>query len=127
MNPDPREVARRERTARKYIAEALAQGDDTDSVKLFVDHHLEQIPAAEWTRILGEPLPSAQRVVESLVLRGHWSEADYDAFLGDGGEAEEGEAGIDIFDFTLPGDVTQYVLAVHFGPHGEVEHLTMDG
>jgi hypothetical protein len=37
-----------------------------------------------------------------------------------------GENDLENFDFTLPGDGTQYVVAVHFDAAGEVDGLSME-
>jgi hypothetical protein len=47
-----------------------------------------------------------------LELRSHW-----------GAEAEDG---LDTFDFTLPDDVTNYVIAVRFNEDGEVHDISME-
>jgi hypothetical protein len=44
---------------------------------------------------------------------GHWSEDDE-------------ENGVEYFDFTLPGNVTQYVVSVHFNGAGSVESISME-
>ena len=45
-----------------------------------------------------------------LVLREHW-----------GGDDE-----IETFDFTLPEDVTDYVISVRFDESGQVEEISME-
>ena len=53
-----------------------------------------------------------------LKLRSHWSEDDDE-------EDEDGE-GMDFFDFSLPGDVTNYVISVEFDEEGGVAEITME-
>ena len=48
------------------------------------------------------------------MLRSHW------------GDEEEDEDGIDTFDFTLPEDVTDYVISVHFDEEGAVDDISME-
>jgi hypothetical protein len=47
-----------------------------------------------------------------LDLRSHWG----------AGDAE----GIDAFDFTLPGGVTNYVISVRFDDKGDVAEISME-
>lgn len=46
------------------------------------------------------------------MLRSHWGDEDDD--------------GIDTFDFTLPEDITDYVISVRFDEEGQVEEITME-
>ncbi len=39
---------------------------------------------------------------------------------------DDDDDGIDTFDFTLPGDVTQYVISVSFDEDGDVEDIVME-
>ncbi len=86
--------------------------DDENEVQLFCSHHLVEIDEDYWRENLGTPNQDPKRVLEILVLRSHWS-------------ADE-EDGIDNFDFTLPGEVTDYVLAVKFTEDGEVGWIAME-
>ena len=52
------------------------------------------------------------QVLDILVLQSHWGEDDDD--------------GIDTFDFTLPDEVTNYVLSVEFDENGNVSGLSME-
>jgi hypothetical protein len=49
------------------------------------------------------------------VLRSHWGDDD-----------DGDEEGIDTFDFTLPDEVTDYVISVRFDEDGEVESVSME-
>jgi len=46
------------------------------------------------------------------VLRSHWGDDD--------------DNGLEVFDFTLPDDVTDYVISVRFDANGEVEEISME-
>ena len=52
------------------------------------------------------------QVLDILVLQSHWGEDDDD--------------GIDTFDFTLPDEVTNYVLSVEFDENGNVFGVSME-
>jgi hypothetical protein len=105
-----KEIARRTSAALAAIKQAA---DDADSgVGMFASHHLEELPPAYWQQHAGSPKPSRERVLGLLELRSHW-----------GGD---GEDGVDVFDFTLPGEVTDYVISVRFDDNGEVGEISME-
>jgi hypothetical protein len=106
------EIARRTAVALAAIKRAMDSDGGESSVALFVSHHLEEIEESFWREHAGTPRPSAERVLDLLVLRKHWREEDED--------------GIDTFDFSLPDYATDYVLAVRFGDDGEVEDISME-
>jgi len=101
------EVAKRTALAKAAIQGAI---DDEMSVGLFVSHHLGELKAAYWKKHTGRPKPTPQQVVDLLELRSHWG----------------GDADLDCFDFTLPGDVTDYVISVGFNRAGKVESVAME-
>ena len=110
MSATPEEIKKRESAARVAITKAYGTADHEDGVTLFVSHHLEELDAAYWKKHFSTESPAAGRVLESLVLRSHW-----------GGDDE-----VDTFDFTLPGDVTNYVISVSFDEAGEVAGIAME-
>jgi hypothetical protein len=107
MNKKQDEIAKRAAAAKAAIESAI---DDESSVGLFVSHHLGELDAAYWKKYTDTSKPTPKQVVDLLVLRSNW-----------GGAAE-----IDRFDFTLPGDVTNYVISVEFNDAGKVESLAME-
>ena len=110
MPADPDEITRREAIARDAIKSALATPGEESSVTLFVSHHLEELSPDYWREHLGTATPEPPKVLDLLVLQSHW-----------GGEAE-----IDTFDFTLPEEVTNYLISVRFGEDGEVSEIDME-
>lgn len=112
MKPTAKEIKRRTSAALAAIQQAMSDGDDDSSVKLFVSHHLQELKAAYWKKHAGTPRPRPKKVLDLLVLRSHWGEEDED--------------GIDTFDFALPGEVTQYVISVRFDEDGEVDDIEME-
>lgn len=104
-----KEVARRAAAAFAAIKQAA---DDPGSVALFTSHHLEELGSAYWEEHTKTPRPTPKQVLDLLVLRGHWDEGDDD--------------GIRVFDFTLPGGVTDCVLSVEFDDAGKVEGVSME-
>ncbi|HWB04722.1 MAG TPA: DUF2004 domain-containing protein [Verrucomicrobiales bacterium] len=110
MPANPDEIKRREEAARGAIKEAFGTAEDEDGATMFVSHHLEEIESSYWQRHLGDASPDPRRVLDLLVLQSHW-----------GGDDE-----IDIFDFTLPDEVTNYIISVRFDEAGEVEGISME-
>ena len=110
MPADPNEVTRREAVARDAIKSAFDTSGEESSAALFVSHHLEELAPDYWQEHLGTTTPEPRMVLDRLVLRSHW-----------GGAAE-----IDTFDFTLPEEVTDYVISVRFSESGEVAEIDME-
>jgi len=106
------EIERREQSARDAIKRAFSTKEDEFGATLFVSHHLDGIEASYWLKHLGTANPEPRRVLDILELRSHW--------------ADEEDDGIDTFDFTLPGSITNYVISVRFGAMGQVEKITME-
>ncbi len=106
------EIKRREKMALAAIKMAFGTEDDAAGATLFVSHHLDEIEKSYWQKHLGTTDPKPERVLELLELRSHWG--------------DEGEDGIDTFDFTLPGDVTNYVICVRFDEDGQVKEISME-
>jgi hypothetical protein len=73
----------------------------------FVTHHLEELPQSYWEKHLGTSEPSHEQVINLLVLRSKW-------------EDEE------VYDFTLPEEVTDYVVSVSFDEDGEIDDIVME-
>lgn len=106
------EIERRQKAALAAIKRAFGtEEEDEYGATLFVTHHLNEIEESYWQKRLGTANPAPSRVLEILELRSHWGEE---------------EDGIDTFDFTLPGGVTDYVISVRFDETGSVEEITME-
>ena len=115
MPADP-ELTRREDVARQRISAAYGTPGHELGVTLFVSHHLEELDAAYWTTHTGTATPTPQQVLALLELHAHWDED----------EEDEDEDGLDILDFTLPGGVTNYLVAVEFDDSGNVVGIAME-
>jgi hypothetical protein len=103
------EIARRTEVALAAINQSVGKAEF--SVDLFVSHHIEELDSTYWQQHAGTPRPTPGQVLGLLELRSHWDEA--------------GE-GIDVFDFTLPGGVTDDVISVRFDDDGAVEDISME-
>ncbi|ARM84618.1 MULTISPECIES: DUF2004 domain-containing protein [Marinobacter] len=77
------------------------------SIDEFVSHHIDELPGTYWEKHLSTEIPSSEQVIGLLVLRSKW-------------ENEE------VYDFTLPDDVTDYVVSVSFDEDGKIEDIEME-
>ena len=99
----------REKLARDAIEQAFGTEAGEDSVTLFIEHHLAELPGTYWQQHLKSETPKASSVLGVLVLRSSWGEDD-----------------IENFDFTLPDNVTNYVISVHFDESGNIDGISME-
>lgn len=104
------EAARRQQAARQAITNGFDMEDEDSGSAMFVAFHLEELEPAYWQAQLGTPRPDPSRVLDILTLRGHW-----------GGKDE-----MEFFDFTLPGEVTDYVISVRFDEAGKIADMSME-
>lgn len=112
MDSNEAEVTRRKEVALSAIKSAFDTDGAEYSVNLFVNHHVEEIGEEYWRSLLGKSKPEPEDVLGLLILQSHWSEVDED--------------GIDVFDFTLPNDITDSVLSVSFDEVGQVTSISME-
>ena len=110
MSSNLDEIKRRELVARRAIKHAFDTDEDETCARLFVSHHLAEIDSGYWERHLASEMPAPSAVLDLLQLRSHW-----------GGDDE-----MRTFDFTLPEDVTNYVISVTFDDGGEVSDVAME-
>ncbi|WP_150050984.1 DUF2004 domain-containing protein [Methylomonas rhizoryzae] len=103
------EVEKRQKLALDAIKHAFGTEAGEDSVNLFVGHHLEELPQSYWQQHLGSSTPKPTAVIGLLQLRSSWGEDD-----------------IEFFDFTLPDEVTDYVVSVHFDGAGKIDGISME-
>ena len=102
----------REQLARNAMCEALKNQQAEDSVELFIQHHLEEVEAEYWQKHFGTNKPTTEQVLNFLVLNQQ-------------GEREELE-NYDVLDFTLPEDITDYVISISFNHQGQVVDISME-
>ncbi|WP_065328909.1 DUF2004 domain-containing protein [Tritonibacter mobilis] len=100
-----------ESSAREAIKLLIGRPEGDDSVNLFVEHHLSALEADYFSDAYGTPTPEPTKIVDSLVLVDSWSSED-------GGS-------LDTFDFSLPENVTNYLLSVRF-VDDEVQEISME-
>lgn len=87
-------------TALSAITALYNTEDGEYSTTEFVAHHTEELTSEDWKTSLGKPNPAPMDILGSLILVDKWASED------------DGE--IDTYDFSLPGEVTDYMLSVRF-------------
>lgn len=102
------EFERRRAAALEAIKDSCGTEAAEYGIDLFVSHHLEDVPQAYWLQQLATATPDASAVIGLLVCRS-WGQDD-----------------LEIFDFTLPDNVTNYVVSVHFDEDGEIDDISME-
>lgn len=102
-------LAQRQAQALAAIQQAVGTGVGEDSIGLFAEHHRDELPASYWQQHLGEATPSVAAIAGLLVFKSAWGEGD-----------------MEYVDFTLPGEVTDYVVSVHFDDAGAVDGMAME-
>lgn len=110
MTDQSAELTRREQAARQAIKTGFDMEDEESGVAMFVAFHLEELGSDYWQQHMGTPRPDPSAVLDSLVLREHWGEEDAMEYL----------------DFTLPGEVSDYVISVRFDAKGKVADISME-
>ncbi|EKU96256.1 hypothetical protein Lepto7375DRAFT_0242 [Leptolyngbya sp. PCC 7375] len=110
MTAIPNELTRRMQVALEAIQDSVGTEAGEFGAELFVLHHLEEIDAAYWLERLGNVKPDSKQILGLLIL------------LSPSGE-EEGE--FEQLDFTLPGDVSNYILSVQFDDSGNIDEICM--
>lgn len=99
----------RQNLALNTIKQAFNTEAGEDSINLFVEHHLDELPQSYWQQHLGSGTPQPAAIVELLQFQSSWREGN-----------------VEYFDFTLPSGVTNYVISVHFDSAGTVNGLSME-
>jgi Protein of unknown function (DUF2004) len=103
------DVEKRKLLALDAIRQAFGTEKGDHSVNLFVEHHLEELPSSYWQQHLGTGAPKPVAILGLLEFRSSW-----------------GEGEIEYFDFTLPDEVTDYVMSVHFDVTGAIDGISME-
>ena len=110
MSIDHTLIEKRTEIARSAIKAAYGTEEDEYGVTLFVSHHLAEIEKSYWNEQFQAESPEPMQILESLILRSKFEDEDE----------------LDSFDFTLPGNVTDYVICVSFNDNGRIEDITME-
>lgn len=112
MTSTPNELARRTQVALEAIQGSAGTEAGKFGADLFVSHHLEEIDAAYWLERLGTDKPGSRQILGLLMPIFDSNKSDDDGF--------------ETLDFTLPGDVSNYLLSVQFDDSGNVKVICME-
>ena len=96
-----------------YMLEDYKKGDESDAVELYVEHHLEELDKSEIEKVFGSKNVDINLFLSKLVLTRIGIYADRDD-------------GFAIFDFTLPGNITDYLIVVTFDQNGIISDISME-
>ncbi|MEM1221686.1 MAG: DUF2004 domain-containing protein [Verrucomicrobiota bacterium] len=110
MSLNETEIQRRTKIARDAIRAAYGTEEDEYGATLFVSYHLEEVESSYWKERYQTDSPEPFQILDSLVLK-----SDF-----------EDEEDLDSFDFTLPGNATNYLICVTFDENGEVEDISTE-
>lgn len=100
---------------RKYI-EADYHDEDADSVRTYVEHHLEELDEDDLSSLIDKSNkklnPEMQLVKQLRLVRMGLYPQEEDQFA--------------IFDYSIDPELTQYLVVLFTNEHGEVEYITME-
>lgn len=107
-------IQRMETKGRAAILQQFKNPIEHNPVLLYLEHHLDEIEPEYWLNHIGHENPTTIQVLQLLVLNPYmeW-------------EIEEDEESY-LIDFTLPDEVTQYVLCVEFDRDENLLGISME-
>jgi hypothetical protein len=103
---------KRQATALEKIQSLHGTPEGEFGPTMFVSHHLEEIDDSYWIEAFGTTSPSSEQILKALVLINNWSYEDDDD--------------LNVFDFGLPGNVSDYLLSVRYDADGSIEEVSME-
>lgn len=101
------EIMSNQHKALEAIKQSLGTEDGEYGIDLFISLHLAELPSSYWLQHLNIEIPSSEQVISLLTLREKWQDQE-------------------IYDFALPGNVTDYVISVSFDDEGNIENIAME-
>ena len=102
-------VKEREKLALEAIKQSFGTEAGEENINLFVEHHLAELPKSYWQHHLNNDDFEPSAIIGLLKLRSSW-----------------GNDNTEYFDFTLPDEVTDYVVSVHFDNAGNIVSISME-
>lgn len=79
---------------------------------LFISHHMEELEEADWLSLLKVKQPKPQQILKALVLVDKWD------------SNEDGQ--INTYDFSLPENITDYLISVRFSEDGKIKDASLE-
>jgi len=107
------ELPHHEKAAFDSLLADFNRGRKSEVVRPFMEHHLKELGPETLTKLFGTTSVDINRFLSKMVVTrvGFYPETD-DEFA--------------VFDITLQGDFTNYLIAVNFDPDGEIKSLSME-
>lgn len=90
---------------------AANEKNEENSVVLFASHHLAELDAESLEAATGQAKPDQKTLLSKLVLLDSWTDED---------------TGTHVMDYTLPNDVTNYLLSVKYDAAGTLIEIEME-
>ena len=97
----------KEKMALEAIKVSLNTKQGEYGIDLFISHHLEELSEDKWKLVLNKAKPLPKEVLEALIFKNSWGDDC-------------------IYDFTLPNEVTDYVVSVEFDEGGKLVEISME-
>ncbi|SDY53779.1 DUF2004 domain-containing protein [Acinetobacter kyonggiensis] len=107
------QIQKLEQKARAAMLSVYQNDTDDNAVRLYAEHHLEELEPEYWLKNLGTATPQPLQILKVLELSPH-----IDWVLGEDENYR--------IDFTLPEEVTQYVLCVELDRDEMVVGISME-
>lgn len=85
--------------------------DEGNSIVLFASHHIDELDAESLISATGHAKPDQGTLLSKLILLDSWEDEDTGAIN---------------MDYTLPNDVTTYMLCVKYDKAGELLGIEME-
>ncbi len=79
-----------------------------ETIELYIEHHLEEIPQIEWEKIFGK-IPNQEEFIDLLELQ---SSYEYEGFI--------------FYDYSLPKDITDYVICIKTDKNNTLIEISME-
>ncbi len=99
----------RQKRASEELKKIFNTEKGVDNINVFIEHHKKEISTDYWKEHLKTSNPTSLEILNYIEFKTAWGEND-----------------IEYLDFTLPDDVTQYVLSVHFNTDGDIDYISME-
>lgn len=112
MTSPPNKLARRTQVALEAIQSSAGTEAGKFGADLYVSHHLAEIDSVYWLERLGTAKPDPRQILGLLIP------------ISDSDKREDED--FETLDFTLPGDVSNYILSVQFDDSENVYEICME-
>jgi hypothetical protein len=98
-----------EQKAFDAIKQSFGTEQQEYGVNLFISHHLEELSREYWLNLTGTDEPDPHEILDKLVIIDKWEDED----------------SVNL-DFSLPSEITQYVISVSLDKAGRIVSINME-